>query len=65
MKYVCLDYDCCGWYRYLRQEDYKEQLDQVIYCEDCSNLAVLVSDDFNIALALEQNQLYILLQEKE
>ena len=65
MKYVCLDYDCCGWYYYLEKEDYKYFLEQVIPCEECSNLAVLVSDDFDVALALEQNELYIILQEKK
>ena len=65
MKYVCLDYDSCGWYSYLQEKDYKEILEQVIYCRECSSLAVLVPNDFNIASNLEKNQLYILLQEKE
>ena len=65
MKYVCLDYDSCGWYTYLQQEDYKQELEQVIYCEQCPQLAVLVPKEFNIALHLKQNQLYILLQEKQ
>ena len=65
MKYVCLDYDSCAWYNYLKPDDYKQSLEQVISCEECSHLAVLVSDDFNIASTLEQNKLYILLQEKE
>ena len=65
MKYVCLDYDSCAWYMYLEEKDYKENLEQVIYCRECTALAVLVPNDFNIASSLERTQLYILLQEKE
>ena len=65
MKYVCLDYDSCAWYYYLQADDYKHPLEKVVSCEECSHLAVLVSDDFDIASTLEQNELYIFLQEKE
>lgn len=65
MKYVCLDYDSCGWFIYLKEQDYKDNLDQTILCEECASLAVLVPNNFNIAYILEQDQLYILLQEKE
>ena len=65
MKYVCLDYDSCGWYFYLQKEDYSQALEKVIYCNECSSLAVLVPNHFNIAFNLKKNQLYILLQEKE
>jgi len=65
MKYVCLDYDTCGWFYYLTSEDYKDHLPEVVYCEECANLAVLVKKDFDIASVLEANQTYMILQEEE
>jgi hypothetical protein len=50
MKFICLDFDNCGYHKYLDDEDYL-QVDfnnKFHSCPECDYLMSIVEDDFTI-----------------
>ena len=67
MKYICLNVDACGYFKYvdlkdLTKEDYTNPFKN---CPNCKYLIVLVKDDFSLNSSNDLNFLHKIISKSD